>query len=851
MSQAAGHRLQFAVMSQSNRSYPPFNLTVQEPAQQQFAFASQDLQLNNHTSQQWPSPGSRSVQNNMPSPSTSVRSVVTAPTPRAYHRGNFHQATISPVSVDSRVDPSLLALDMLAPPGMSPRNNYNPIDPSYHNDSWNPYHLRNSNTNHDKTSLNHTNPNFKTFRTGPESVSSAAPISDSGFYSQSVMSHDAARPDQPGVPSSFSQRVVNLNIQSLPSEASGMIRVHSDQRSQISRASSRSGREDNQLKCQDCNEISKCNSDYRKHRLKHEKPFSCNVPGCKRNAGFTTINDLNRHKKSVHHIDLFKKSYQCRSKTCRNKAKIWPRLDNFKQHIERMHPDEDVIDLVKRSTLAPNQPPTILEDVSVAPIDTMIVGMEKSFCGQNDYESTVESDMRGCQEHTQWPINLSPTDLPLGYHQGSDPLSKSTFKMSNDHTRHHRMESRSPLQRHQVGGLMHQKLNKEPTRDDRNVAQVRQHTGEQQKRQHTQVSDAPLTKAQQQRQALKKFSQAVSDEMTESTSSITVDLEELVVRLLARTVDAEEGKSESSENPQASSSTHTRTNRTSKVSLTKGEAIKASQMISNLIKQSPGTAYSQSRKVGQPFTANDKICELCGYAVARVCDLTKHMKRHKKPYGCTYPKCNKRFGAKSDWKRHENSQHFQLEAFRCGQELTTGKICGEHFFREDHFEAHLKDTHAMSDKLGEEVKRRKIGKNCQHQFWCGFHEDIIELKEKRNAAWDERFDHIAHHFEKDKKNIEDWLCVEKNQTKRELSREMNRYVFEDEEEREREKEVAWQASYQTPARSPSAVPKQGNSRKRGACTDPISSGNGKKSRSGYTMATDGIFFCVSTSTPHG
>jgi hypothetical protein len=32
------------------------------------------------------------------------------------------------------------------------------------------------------------------------------------------------------------------------------------------------------------------------------------------------------------------------------------------------------------------------------------------------------------------------------------------------------------------------------------------------------------------------------------------------------------------------------------------------------------------------------------------CEWKKHIKaRHAKPYGCAYPKCHKRFGAKSDW----------------------------------------------------------------------------------------------------------------------------------------------------------------------------------------------------------
>jgi hypothetical protein len=86
-----------------------------------------------------------------------------------------------------------------------------------------------------------------------------------------------------------------------------------------------------------------------KHKIKHEKVFLCDVPGCKRRGkGFGTTNDLERHKKSVHKIDHRKGSYLCASSACKTKSKIWPRLDNFKQHIERMHKDEDPIELIKK-----------------------------------------------------------------------------------------------------------------------------------------------------------------------------------------------------------------------------------------------------------------------------------------------------------------------------------------------------------------------------------------------------------------------------------------------------------------------------------------------------------------------
>jgi hypothetical protein len=97
----------------------------------------------------------------------------------------------------------------------------------------------------------------------------------------------------------------------------------------------------------------------------HTKPFRCEIPDCKRaKEGFTTRNDLDRHHKSVHRIGLKTKSYQCAASGCRNAEKIWPRLDNFKQHIERMHKDENALELIER-----------LEFYSLGLLQLMFVGL--------------------------------------------------------------------------------------------------------------------------------------------------------------------------------------------------------------------------------------------------------------------------------------------------------------------------------------------------------------------------------------------------------------------------------------------------------------------------------------------
>lgn len=78
----------------------------------------------------------------------------------------------------------------------------------------------------------------------------------------------------------------------------------------------------------------------RKHSARHIKPYKCTYETCsKAQQGFSTPNDLARHKKTVHREhndnDPF---YICRHGSCsRKKEKLWPRADNFRSHLSRSH----------------------------------------------------------------------------------------------------------------------------------------------------------------------------------------------------------------------------------------------------------------------------------------------------------------------------------------------------------------------------------------------------------------------------------------------------------------------------------------------------------------------------------
>lgn len=140
------------------------------------------------------------------------------------------------------------------------------------------------------------------------------------------------------------------------------------------------------------------------------------------------------------------------------------------------------------------------------------------------------------------------------------------------------------------------------------------------------------------------------------------------------------------------------------------------------------------------------------------CVFSKHNKRHTRPYGCTYTSCPRRFGSKNDWKRHENNMHWQIEAWKCAEprdnklsgphptkivdlarlrakaQNKTRHQCGQVFYRREQFQAHLEGDHKLKGDDGEYVREqcrtRRIGRNGQKGFWCGFCQTVVELKKR-------------------------------------------------------------------------------------------------------------------------
>ena len=153
------------------------------------------------------------------------------------------------------------------------------------------------------------------------------------------------------------------------------------------------------------------------------------------------------------------------------------------------------------------------------------------------------------------------------------------------------------------------------------------------------------------------------------------------------------------------------------------------------------------------------------------------MKRHDKPYGCTFPTCEKSFGSKNDWKRHENSQHQHPEQDQWRCSINNSHVCAKVFLEIQGFKQHLLSHHQFShkDELNSTVESCCLGAKNSIRFWCGFCRKLVDLKSKDENAESERFNHIDDHFmgrgSSPAKRMKDWLPLDANTSAWEKSRQ--------------------------------------------------------------------------------
>lgn len=130
---------------------------------------------------------------------------------------------------------------------------------------------------------------------------------------------------------------------------------------------------------------------------------------------------------------------------------------------------------------------------------------------------------------------------------------------------------------------------------------------------------------------------------------------------------------------------------------------------------------------------------------------SKHMRRHEKPYGCTFQQCSKRFGSKNDWNRHESTQHPELDIWHCD-----GQGCSKTYQQKESFKDHLQKDHGMgsagdldgAEDIDSALERCRMGRPCDARFWCGLCVRVLEIAvvDPGGNPWKTRSDHIEKHL---------------------------------------------------------------------------------------------------------
>ncbi|KAI2473260.1 hypothetical protein F4781DRAFT_227963 [Annulohypoxylon bovei var. microspora] len=514
--------------------------------------------------------------------------------------------------------------------------------------------------------------------------------------------------------------------------------------------------------CEICAKLLKTKSEFKKHKQRHEKPFKCIVRNCTRREGFSTPNDLDRHIRSLHpEKDATGNRYQCPIGACKNKDKIWPRADNFRAHMKRVHQKEPITDgdldeYRFRPTTSSKDTSDIARDSTAPSSDRFMfpLGSENWALPRNPVIdlSTETSPLEG-------PSQVQMEEAPLVNEPSDEGRSRASDSVSAQEV---------PSERDDVSLDKQTEIARPPSVQPDPIFN----------------NSTECAKPDQVKDSDSSFHSGDTDSKFASDPS---SLDHYKADRLDESQDYPGGPSfespRSDKQPEGiididkDSHAHTTPrglDEMADIDLTDRdrilkllEKLRSSGVLGQLgYKKDDSLEQEVMNPEPARSTTSEQahVCPECQKGFARRCELKKHEKRHLKPYGCTFPGCPKKFGSKNDWKRHENSQHYMLEHWRCDEKQTndSAETCGKFIPRRELFKQHLTTCHRIKDLaiLEAKAERCRVGRNSEVRFWCGFCRGIIEVKKDGIEAWTERFNHIDDHYQgrnnQEKKEIGDW-----------------------------------------------------------------------------------------------
>uniref|UniRef100_L7JMC7 C2H2-type domain-containing protein n=1 Tax=Pyricularia oryzae (strain P131) TaxID=1143193 RepID=L7JMC7_PYRO1 len=639
------------------------------------------------------------------------------------------------------------------------------------------------------------------------------------------------------------------------------------------------------LTCPHCPDPFKTKSQLKKHMQRHDKTHFCKVHGCSRKAGFSTQNDLDRHKRSKHPAThATGRRYRCHLGACKNKPKKWPRADNFRQHLKRRHRDEVEDDNLEQFVVNGNPPLAngVIERGSNVDTETEYLGLgplhvELSDVGQNlratekpqqvrsaaaedtrhaFVEDDFQQDMReqpqlflevpfddagmmlgrqftefspttpDSQDVSLHTIDNPPT-VDFGFREPYIPpaatersslivesqgaLTSILYPYPED------LGFNSHDSFHNHGGLYQEFSDPPqitidmvgPDNDDSSllnydephrrstdtITDVYAHDDDDNtSADNSEISGDVDAPGEPETAQITGFSMGASSPQESEDESGGITRESSGAASPAETPLAVHVSQETEQEGRDEDEDSSQTTKTAFLEKLKAggldEILKQHGWGKLFQSQAAARRRSSSQTSGGPSTevsGNVKCPETgCHKTFNRECDLRKHIKRHKKPYGCTFRYCTKKFGSKSDWKRHENSQHGHQDGWRCDvmvpfpegvtteDAVTTKQPCGKQCHRRETFKTHLQRDHGLiEDEATEKLEQCHYGKDCESRFWCGFcvafvgvggdgAKGISSRGGKKKAAddgWSRRYDHIDDHLfgrTLPKKTISEW-----------------------------------------------------------------------------------------------
>lgn len=549
-------------------------------------------------------------------------------------------------------------------------------------------------------------------------------------------------------------------------------------------------------KCPYCTTALRLNSEMKKHVLRHEKPFCCPLEGCpksKKGCGFTTPNDLDRHKRTRHKIfPPQAKVYVCASPGCAEAGRSWPRFDNFKQHVERMHKDEDTNLLLTESQKILNSGDPLLAEASdhlsevsshppVSHAQQQAGGSYQQDAEEaaqyNSYGASV-SDSSFSQAQPSFPDG-STNDVgfeaqPFVHGEGGSSPGFAAYQSNG---------TQSYFVGHAQNGLT--QATSHPTSDmiiDGTYTQTPLFTSPQScpDPQDRTWSYLPSSRRAPSIVVHQPTFRQQHNERDLGHDDINLESQAVARQAVAGVFEESDLFDSRSVTQLESPATRNRSQSLSTSYVARRRARPRHGSAAGSLPDISSTIVNLDQSERRSITPGGVQCNICHKVLPRNCDMKKHMRRHSRPFGCTHGMCHKQFGSKNDWKRHETSQHSQEDLWRCemSYKKTIGtrngdKVmdvqCNKIYFSADTFSTHLHQRHdATMEQADVCCRANRIGRNHQETFWCGFCTRICPLVNQRKKAWDERFDHIGDHFLREGRRISEWFPPQGHQTVKQL-----------------------------------------------------------------------------------